>query len=341
MRTVFSNAETLHIWAQFPRREQSHGRNSTRSLWFEDRGQSIDTPDGARSDLFSYSTRIASMGQREGELYALVTTRSYSITTTTKHMPSTEFTPETIVFRVDDIGAADSPLVDGMTNHAGNVEDYARRIRASLMSAKRARVHKVFHWEDARRTEQEARRYVEFFKLGDDARALIPEVPDMGEDLKKAVAEWENKERERKAAQREEDREKLESWRKGFGACPHSFKQAQDKKGGAKLRIRERIEPDGKHSRSYTVETSEGASCPIRDAIGALKLAKSARRNRSEIVPDAPISLGSYRLDRVTKDGDIRAGCHIIRWAEIDRIAPELCALWSERPRAASEIEPK
>ena len=63
MRTVFSNAETAHVWAQ---QIQDYGRNSKESLWFEGPA------------LYSYRTVIAYI--HEGVCY--YTTESYSVTTT-------------------------------------------------------------------------------------------------------------------------------------------------------------------------------------------------------------------------------------------------------------------
>jgi hypothetical protein len=36
------------------------------------------------------------------------------------------------------------------------------------------------------------------------------------------------------------------------------------------------------------------------------------------------IRLGNYAIDRIEPDGTVHAGCHVVRWEEIERIAPEL-----------------
>ena len=36
------------------------------------------------------------------------------------------------------------------------------------------------------------------------------------------------------------------------------------------------------------------------------------------------IRLGPYAIDRITPDGTLHAGCHVINWPEITRIAPDL-----------------
>ena len=34
--------------------------------------------------------------------------------------------------------------------------------------------------------------------------------------------------------------------------------------------------------------------------------------------------LGHYKIDRIETDGTLTAGCHVIPYSEIERIAPEL-----------------
>ena len=34
------------------------------------------------------------------------------------------------------------------------------------------------------------------------------------------------------------------------------------------------------------------------------------------------IQLGHYSIDRITTAGDVKAGCHFVKYAEIQRVAP-------------------
>jgi hypothetical protein len=34
--------------------------------------------------------------------------------------------------------------------------------------------------------------------------------------------------------------------------------------------------------------------------------------------------LGHYQINRITKDGTVYAGCHVVTWDEIEKIAPML-----------------
>ena len=46
------------------------------------------------------------------------------------------------------------------------------------------------------------------------------------------------------------------------------------------------------------------------------------------------LHLGNYAIDRVDVDGTLHAGCHVIPYSEIERIAPEL-----ERIATAGEAQ--
>jgi hypothetical protein len=92
-----------------------------------------------------------------------------------------------------------------------------------------------------------------------------------------------------------------------------------------------------------TVETSRGANFPVAHARRGLKLVRCVMASGREWTPAynaighrtpaaehpcattrADITLGHYRIDRITADGTVHAGCHVVTWAAIERIAPEL-----------------
>lgn len=74
-----------------------------------------------------------------------------------------------------------------------------------------------------------------------------------------------------------------------------------------------------------TIETSRGAEFPIDAALRALpvirrmkKQGKGWQRN-GETLP-----LGSFQIDTIYPDGNVKAGCHLVTYAEIELIAKEL-----------------
>jgi hypothetical protein len=74
MKKVYDNAMVAHIWAN---QSQSEARSHNRHFWFRDKS------------IYSYSTEIARLVENvKGEQIALVTSHSYSMTTSGKHMPA-------------------------------------------------------------------------------------------------------------------------------------------------------------------------------------------------------------------------------------------------------------
>jgi hypothetical protein len=71
------------------------------------------------------------------------------------------------------------------------------------------------------------------------------------------------------------------------------------------------------------VETSQGVTFPVDHARRAIPLVRAAigkgfQRNGHTI------HLGVYQLDRIEPDGTVYAGCHVVKYAEVERIAAQL-----------------
>jgi hypothetical protein len=73
------------------------------------------------------------------------------------------------------------------------------------------------------------------------------------------------------------------------------------------------------------VQTSLGARFPVSHALHALGLIRKIRECGREYVRDShTIHLGHYAIDRIEPDGTVHAGCHVVKWDEIERIASQL-----------------
>lgn len=311
MRIVFSNEETLHTFAQFPTREQTHGRNQNQTLSF------IDTPGGEQSVLYSYTTAIACMGQQNDQTYALVTTRSYTITTTTKHMPRCNTFPDGVrVFYVD------NPLASSRSFHIVNIQAYADQAEESLRKSSRARTYKTSHEENAQRLTIDGLAYAEFFGYGEEARKILhldmlseEGIEAVREEIKKADKIKRAEELKQAKKKREEEKEKLEAWRAGEEYnCPASYTRIGDPRGGDKLRIHTLY--DGP-----VVQTSAGVTISIEDAHSLLRLSRATAKTGKTYTPEGVHRIGQYSLNHITHKGDIRAGCHLVMVEEIERIA--------------------
>lgn len=73
------------------------------------------------------------------------------------------------------------------------------------------------------------------------------------------------------------------------------------------------------------VQTSLGARFPVSHARLGLAFIRKVRESGLEYVRDGhTIHLGHYIIDRVEQDGTVHAGCHVVKWEEIERIASQL-----------------
>lgn len=73
------------------------------------------------------------------------------------------------------------------------------------------------------------------------------------------------------------------------------------------------------------VETSRGAVVPVTHALRGLRFVRKVKESGVEYRRNGhTLHLGPYSVDRISADGTLYAGCHVIPWDEIDRIAPEL-----------------
>lgn len=87
-------------------------------------------------------------------------------------------------------------------------------------------------------------------------------------------------------------------------------------------------EIDGCTVKGGTLETSQGATVPLRHAFRVFQFVAACRAEGKTWTPGAwgprHIRVGHFSLDRVETSGSFVAGCHSIRWAEIARLAERL-----------------
>jgi hypothetical protein len=77
------------------------------------------------------------------------------------------------------------------------------------------------------------------------------------------------------------------------------------------------------------VETSKGARVPVPHAIAGLATVKRVMERGVEYQCNGhTIHLGHYPIDRITVDGTLHAGCHVITFAEIQLLEPAL-SVWA------------
>lgn len=133
----------------------------------------------------------------------------------------------------------------------------------------------------------------------------------------------ERAERERVAAMTAD--EKRAAWEAGEIRAEHV--RDVERQAGPLLRA-VGAEIDGCTVSGGTLETSQGATVPLRHAFRVFQFVALCRAERKAWTPGAwgprQIRVGHFRVDSVAPSGDFVAGCHSIQWPEIERLASRL-----------------
>lgn len=303
MRHVFTNREVPHLWAH---RTQSQGRTSNGSLYF-------------RNDvIYSYGSHFpiashcAGTNNQQGILF---TSRDYSPTTSQhKSLVRRSIPRDVPVFVVPHLSFGFSRAEDDH-QHAENLKWYVHEVAGHLSTCVRARssYNKEHHHAEAVRIGAEAFSYATFFGLPDPPIDLIPSLDSEAlEKLRKREAKA-SAERATKARKEAEERRQhalslADSWRNG--GVHHYLLNAIP----TILRIK-----------GHEVETSQGAKFPIIHAKRGLKLVRAVMARGDEWVSNGQsCRLGHYHINRISADGTVYAGCHVVTWSEIERVAEEI-----------------
>lgn len=326
MQRVFDNGMVAHVWAQG---KQSSGYSHNRNFSF----------DGAR--LISYSTTIARFVKPE-ELrkgyqgrVALLTSRSYSMTTEGKHKNAARRAllnmPGVRYFTVDDIG--DAPpygKFDAVRAFRDLLNEYKEEV--ARMKRRVSKPPSEWHRDSLAILIEIMGEFVQAFVI--PAR-LAQATPNANADFADVCETWERRyntpekraarearERAREAAreierkaQYERMTESREAWiaggERGYSIYGRAF---SDENGGALLRVKGDV-----------LETSWGADVPLPHAVRAFKFIAECRERGQEFRPNGrTIHVGHFTVDHISADGTLRAGCHVIHWPEIERIARSL-----------------
>jgi hypothetical protein len=314
-KLVFDTGEIPHLWAH---RTQEEARNRLGNLYFTN-----DTIYSYGSH-FPIARHVVSEG---GERAVLLTTATYSVTTSSHCSAVRSAIPSGIpVLHVPNVchgRYTRSELT--ADDHAGNLADYVERIEKHVITSARARSSYAKEWnhEHAVCLRDEAVAYCAFFGV---PVPHIPEVPEPDSDALTAIRKREAKRAAEKAEQTKRERaealvrqqELITQWRVGqYSGCLYDVPTM--------LRI------DGDQ-----VVTSRGARFPVSHAKRALAFVRKVRESGQAYVRNGhTIHLGPYAIDRIEPDGTVKAGCHVVSWKEIERIAPALDSV----PRSATAID--
>ena len=292
MRIALRNHnEVAHIWAQ---QNQNHGRAS--NMFF------------CGASIYSYGEHYTiAKFQENGTV--LINSETYSVSTSKHASIVRQAIPSgTVTFMVPSTGSQREGR-----NDFENIDYYAKSFRESLEKASKARKHYAFYLAEAKIAKYTAIEYCESF----DRQGLLKrfdfdfdfEADDVKEKIKAIRIREAKRKAEKLAKLKAELAEKVIAWRKGEKVWISSYPETL-------LRLID----EGK-----TVETSKGAYFPTDQARQAIRFVKAVMKSGKAWQRNGErFELGNYQLDAVSTVGTVRAGCHIVKFAEIERLNNEL-----------------
>lgn len=310
MKRVHPTRQVIHLWAH---QTQSDARNAAGNVFFEG------------PTLYSYGRHFPMARihkSRKGTLVLLNSGR-YSATTG-KHQGwvsgAARHLSQIHVPEVNPLGKAD---------HDSNLVYLAGIAAGSLKTAQRAMQSRTVEWRmrEAVSALADWGSYARFFgirrKVPDSQRAAwvaalnrvkAIETPDLVRDAKrfKAKAARETATLARFEAERE-------AWRtreKNQSLTIYHFTRAE-RAQWRRLPCMLRVNGD-------QIETSQGARIPLDHAPRLWALIRRAMSGHPYQANGHSEHAGEFKVDSVSADGTLKAGCHTILWPELERLARTL-----------------
>ena len=318
---AYDNRMCAHVWAQ---QSKASGKSGNGNLSFE--GQT----------LYSYRTPIGRfVATVDGRRAVLVTSNTYSVTTSGKHMPA-------LWCAIDYGRGAFSPcftvphLCAGYVDHAANLAHLVDCYVKGLAKDRRARDLRGDWRERCVKAARNAVDYAEAFGLPVPVLAVTDDCDAVAahraarEAKRNAPGAAERREAEAlKRAERKERRERearekaladraeaIADWRAGRRRyLPYGVQH--DSSGGALLRVQMAADIE-----TGQLQTSLGATVPLPDAIRVFRFVKLCKeRGEAWRRNGRTLPVGAFQVDHVAPNGTFRAGCHLIHWPEIEAAA--------------------
>jgi hypothetical protein len=319
MRTVFTNQQCAHVWAQL---SQPHGRSGSMKF------------DGARA--YSYSTVVAHLvrlrednPQAPEDYVALFVPNQWGVTTAAHLRLYKDAASRYRQFEVPSVSEYGQPTPDHRENVAYLEKQYTKEAE-SLM-----RKPADSYWLGGNKPNEQLadladtlRDYCHAFGLDYDPLPVSADIKQIKDRRDRILADPKRAEKRAKAAEQRERaeasrKEKAEAariarlaecadlvalWRKGE-RIPLPFDAQRTADGSAMLRII-----------GNTVQTSRGAEVPLSDARRVMAFYNQLRASGDVYhpEPDARMSVGPFTVSEITECGNMIAGCHFISAAELE-----------------------
>ena len=339
VKKVFSSVDEItHLWAHQTQTDARLGKTRERGGWNSYSSGGIIRASFDGPAFRSYNTVIAIITRtKTGETAYLITDQKYSVTTAKHQSEVRSAIPRNATVVVAPAGGGRLSRYghpDVSDDHEGNLALMNSQIAEAVDESKKARMPKSQRLlVEAWNYRQRAIAYAEMFDCGEEK---VADFPYTDGQMKETVAAYQHDCEHREAVRSARWAEKRRLEREAWEAAAPARAEAERKRAAEQAEAIQ-IWRDG-GPRGYwhgvptmlrikdgIVQTSKGADFPIDHAKRGLALVRSVIARGEEWRTNGhTCHLGHYKIDRITKDGTVYAGCHEVRWEEIERIAAQL-----------------
>lgn len=310
MRHVFDTPMVAHLWAN---QSQNDARNQQSNFFFH--GKTIYS----YGRHFPIATHIT-IGKRKCILF---TSASYG-PTTGRHIQLTRRAITGTVFTVPNVIKR---RVDNKTgyhiDHKENLAHYQTKITETAKKAMKARQNKIYLLCLEQGFVTEGNDYITFFKLKRKPFTMPTDI-----DIKAEEDKAKRYEEKRQAREEERNRQKkldaladVDLWKAGQQNHISNAWLLDD----VYLRVRdEPLDDRGlplETGEDRVLQTTMGAEVLLAHALRLLPLIRSGKAYKHNGHSE---HVGHFKVDEINEAGDIKIGCHLVKRAEIERIASQL-----------------
>jgi hypothetical protein len=293
--STYNNGQLAHIWAN---ESEVHGKNGNGSFYF------------TGSVIYSYNSSFP-IAKIVMDNTVLFTIETYS-TTTSQHCSNVRNAISHFdVFNVPcveiSIGTKHKYTIQrNKESHTENVNSYKKRIDALILQAAKARTNKDCLNDEALNLCNELNLYVDTFKLR-FKHYVLPNSEDIKAKAAKAAKAKAAKAAKAKADIIRINKDRITRWLQGENLTLNFSIDTM-------LRIKGDV-----------IETSRNASFPCSHGYIALIKIEQCKANSVKYEKNgSSIKLGHFNIDYIDVNGNVKAGCHNVKYQQIDRIANAL-----------------
>lgn len=340
-RHVFPSGQVCHLWAH---QSQDNARNAQGNISFT----------GASLVSYGHYTigRIVKRPRRKHAI-VLIQSNKYSVTTAKQIREAESATSHMVRVHVPNLidtftGNTDANGFTKDLDHKRNLSHFQREITQAENKIPTSRTYTTWHIKTMNEWIEEGNVYSKYFSLGVKFKSIFSdtELVEFAAKCSRKQAEREALREVRYAAQREKYRleeakrvpdaiELLDKWIAGEVVDRYKLNSASFILKRTALRVV-----------GDTVQTSMGAEFPVKHAMLGLKLVRRTIASGVEWRTNGhTCHLGAFKIDHISADGTVRAGCHVVTYPEIQRIEASLdvaflCTSMPERIEARREVYP-